>query len=665
MAAVIQACPSQFPPVLLDFEGRKFQISHQHLLLQDGDAPKPSYRIRDWRLRLCEQLARYYPDLGKGLFLKQLEAGSKALLDSIKLNLETLTEWKDEGHPEAEVQDLEQALQFYKAVFVRVMRGTPHRPYACWEVRSTHSIQAFCIVLGIENCWTGSIPKLDHAALVDRASKRPAPADLDGECDPKRFHALPLSPPHPSEGLMSPPFFLDSFFAEDDPFFSSLPTLMDSALTQISPLDGSPLDLFQPGGVPVFSRSPSPEPTLQNPPSALFGPDVAPISGDPEILAPSLFLQDLTPSRQGSVSPPNHQSTSSTLSSPAHFHQDNASPTSQLSPTPSSSLAVEIAEIMTVLLKPVSAADLGRLSQSWTQLASTLQSAKELRQRLGQAYLPKVREQPEALSVSWGHPDLINDPHYVETGVRSGAVALKSLIPESLLPATVALPAEAHSMLLFLLQDEIPAIAEQLAIDRARMDKPSSSEVISVLVPKTAEQTSALDKNWYRLLLSSPVLGMNRLVENMVAVLDDPTQAFQQGLQRTLTALQPLQDEAAASAQARLQACVEREVAKQGAAIAQKHDALDRRHAQLQQELAQVHKDRVDLRAEIDLLRKQNGLLQTKLEQALVGDGSQSQQSQLIRNIQGELDKLRNLVGRGYRLSASLPAGGLEYGDDF
>lgn len=320
---------------------------------------------------------------------------------------------------------------------------------------------------------------------------------------------------------------------------------------------------------------------------------------------------------------------------------------------------------MTVLLKPVSAADLGRLSQSWTQLASTLQSAKELRQRLGQAYLPKVREQPEALSVSWGHPDLINDPHYVETGVRSGAVALKSLIPESLLPATVALPAEAHSMLLFLLQDEIPAIAEQLAIDRARMDKPSSSEVISVLVPKTAEQTSALDKNWYRLLLSSPVLGMNRLVENMVAVLDDPTQAFQQGLQRTLTALQPLQDEAAASAQARLQACVEREVAKQGAAIAQKHDALDRRHAQLQQELAQVHKDRVDLRAEIDLLRKQNGLLQTKLEQALVGDGCQSQQSQLIRNIQGELDKLRNLVGRGYRLSASLPAGGLEYGDDF
>ena len=619
-----------FGPILLEFGGRSHQISPLHLTLQDAETPKESYRIRDWRLKVFDQLTQQHPDLRKGGLLKQLDKGSKVVLEMIKMAHETLAEWQRAGHPDEEIQDLKQKIEYFLSIFTRTMMGTPQRTYVCWEVKTSQSIKAFCVIMGIENSWTGRIPRLETAAQPERPDKRQPPANIEGEANSKRkFRATREDPPQP---LLSP----SQVLVDDDEIFgifSDLPALsLPRYQEEPSPEEERPLSPFDPDAL-ILSRPPSPEPALQDP-------------------APVPIPQDPTPSP--------------TLAEPA--------PSPRLT-----SLEGEIAALVADLRGSVSAAELGHLSESWAQLSSNWQSVRELRQLLGQSFLQQVREQPEAFSASWGHPELVNDPHYAETDAQSGAVALKSLIPETLLPPSTRLPVDAYAMLLFLLQDEIPAIADQLARDQAQMDKPHSQDMISVLVPKTTKQTSAMGKSWYRLLLSSPILGMNRLMENMVVGLNDPAHAFEQGLQRTLAALQPLQE--TSGAQARLQESVERLVAKEKgdwstrvAELTQEHEALKQRFSQLQRDFVelgeQFNKDRAGLQEENEELKKENEIFRTRWAETpdpnRTPDWKESyfQQSRVIRNIQAELDKLRDMHTRE-RLSGPLPGGGLEFGDDF
>ena len=142
-----------FNPILLRFGGRSYQISPLHLTIQDTEAPKETYRIRDWRLKVCDQLAQHHPDLGKGSLLKQLEATSKTLLEAIKVTHDTLVEWRRVSHSESKIKELEQKLQYYLPVFTRTTMGTSQRAYVCWEVKTSQSIKLVAklrvIIIGV------------------------------------------------------------------------------------------------------------------------------------------------------------------------------------------------------------------------------------------------------------------------------------------------------------------------------------------------------------------------------------------------------------------------------------------------------------------------------------------------------------------------------------
>src|SRR3989338_856211 len=277
-----------FGPILLEFGGRSHQISPLHLTLQDAETPKESYRIRDWRLKVFDQLTQQHPDLRKGGLLKQLDKGSKVVLEMIKMANETLAEWQRAGHPDEEIQDLKQKIEYFLSIFTRTMMGTPQRTYVCWEVKTSQSIKAFCVIMGIENSWTGPIPKLDPAQ-PERPGKRQPPVNIEGEMVVKRSHSTPaLSKDHLS------PFLGYHVLNDNDEVFACLSSVIGSSLDddseESSPDDERSPSPFDPDTL-ILSYPPSPEPTLTGPAPSPILPDLAPapILQDP---APSLTLQN-------------------------------------------------------------------------------------------------------------------------------------------------------------------------------------------------------------------------------------------------------------------------------------------------------------------------------------------------------------------------------------
>ena len=313
-----------------------------------------------------------------------------------------------------------------------------------------------------------------------------------------------------------------------------------------------------------------------------------------------------------------------------------------------------------------SVAELGNISRDSAKLFSALQSAKDMRQLVSQDFLPQVRDRPESLIASWARPELINDANYVHSDdPLSTAIALKSLIPESVLSPDVALSADAFSMILFLLQDEHPAIASQLAKEQAKIDNPALKKIISVLLPKKARQTSSTGMHWYRLLLSSPIPILNRLVDQLVAALGDPSQLFQQRLERALDALRPLQDAGW------LQGCIERLMAKEREEHEARMRSITQQLLQTQQQNHQLVEGERRMRQRQGSLEAENKQLREVIELLRVGSSSSSsasssstplfngtreafiQQSRAIQIIQAELDKLKK---------SKTPE---EFGDDF
>src|SRR3989338_9867830 len=163
---------SESHTILLDWAGQSYHIAPAELTMHTPEVNRPLwYRIRDWRLKILEQLGVRFPGLAKGSFPQRLEFASKALLQRIKLSQDTLGDWQRNGHqPPWEIQELAQKLDYYETLLTQNAKGTQQRKYVCWGVVLPKSIEAFCVILDIENSWTGPIPKLLSSSAPSLAS---------------------------------------------------------------------------------------------------------------------------------------------------------------------------------------------------------------------------------------------------------------------------------------------------------------------------------------------------------------------------------------------------------------------------------------------------------------------------------------------------------------